>query len=165
MSKLSPLFEEIEKLLLVRYRDAAPTLTFGRGAKDIHASDSFPRVVWVPRQGAFSPIEKTTRKTRRITTRTLTILAHCWGADVDAASELVSEVVLALHRTAWGSLILDGEDWPEDAVTQAGVVATVGFSIRIPVEEPARDTVIPTATAWDTSDTIAGDGLLDAGET
>jgi hypothetical protein len=156
------LFDEIEGRLRPLYTDAP--LTFRRGTKTRAQNDAPPRIVWTMPQGTFEAADKGLRRNRRLITRVLNISAVCWGKDLDATEQLVHDLLVALHRTAWGSIAMVGEQWPDDADDEIGLVAVVTFAVKIPVEEPALRTVNVTGVDPDTTGTVQGDGNLDWGE-
>lgn len=164
MPRISALFDELEGKLaaLPAYKNQ---IVFRRGADERAQEDAPPRVTWVLGDGSFLPAEKRTRTTRRLITRRLQIAASCWGADLDAAEQLLHDLLWKLHESAWGSIEMVGETWPETQSMQMGVVGVLLFAVQIPVEEPARGTVIPTTEANDTTGSAQGDGYLDSGET
>lgn len=166
-ARLSALLDELEVSLRGTY---ASGITFGRSAKDLNANDAPPRIVWTYPTVAHGAAEKvripgvSRPSTRSILTRSVQVAAHCWGASLDGAEQLVHDLIAAAHNAAWGSVEFAGEDWPDESHADFGTVGIVRFVARIPVMQPALRTVVPTSLVLDSTGAVFGDRIIEAGE-
>lgn len=121
--------------------------TFKLGGEHIAAQDAPPRIVWVPKGGAFGPVDKGGTNPRPLKTRNLRVEVHCWGKDYEAAEDLVNRISAAAHSVASGSMSHDNELWPEgnEQLSALGRVIILSFTFRVPVTGRTYATVTPTA--------------------
>lgn len=165
--RLSALFDELEKRLGAAY---GGRLTFGRGAKALDQNDAPPRVVWLYPQAGHAPAQKVRDENNRrpleraILTRQVQVIAHCWGADLDATEQLVHDVIAATHGLAWGSVGFGGEQWQPSSNAELGEVALLTMSVDIPVMRRPLQAVTPTALALDITGAVPGDGVIEGNE-
>jgi hypothetical protein len=166
---LSALLEELESRLVTIY----PTISFGTGARDLAHQRALPSVVWVPTTAKHDAPRKSTNP-KNLRTRIRTIVAHCWAVadgddpdgrkSLDACDELVSNLIVALHKVAWGSVRTVGEDWIQPDEISHGHACLVTFEIETPVQDrPYVKAKIATIQA-DTVGSVAGDTNVDWGE-
>lgn len=165
-ARLSALIAELESGLKALPAYAAPNIpiTFGLGAKEVRTNGGPPRIIWVPTSAAHSAPGKDKANPRRCFTREVGVVAHCWGESLDATEQLVHDLIYRLHKSAWGSIQLGGEEWPDDAHVELGLVALVRFVAHVPVETKTYQTVVLTTVQKDTTGSTPGDGNIDWGE-
>jgi hypothetical protein len=171
VANVSALLAELEAVM----REVYPTITFGLGEKDLARNDSGPpRVVWIPTQVTHGPPRKEKSTERRILTRDVTVVAHCWAADTtspsplthyDACEKLVQDLLVKLHKSAWGSIRMGGEEWAQSSHADQGHAALLTFVASVPVEARTYQTVQITALQPDIAGSIAGDSQVDWAET
>ena len=161
---LTSLFAELEQGLTATFEAAGQKITFGIGAKEIARHDAPPRIIWVPADAQHSATEKSRTNPRQVLTRDVGIVAHCWGEDLDATEALVHALLYQRHKSTWGSITMRGEEWPEDAHVESGLVALVRFSVKVPVEAKALQRARISTIAKDTTGAAPGDRELQWGE-
>jgi hypothetical protein len=172
MPSVSTLLAELETLLRATY----PTITFGLGEKDLNRQDlPPPRVIWIPTTAKHATAEKQKTNPRRLMTREVTVVAHCWAADtanaptplthMDRCEALVHTLLTALHKAGWGTGIrLGGEDWLQSLHVDFGHAAVVTFMPQVPVFGTTYATVQPTQLQPETSGSTQGDKQVDWNE-
>lgn len=171
MPAVSTLLAELETKLKELY----PSIRFGLGEKDLARQDlAPPRIIWIPTTAKHTSAEKQKTNPRRLLTRAPSIVAHCWAADTsqdatpmthyDACEALVHNLIVALHKSAWGSIEMGGEEWGQSDHANHGHVALVTFIPKVPVVEQAYVTVQATQLQPQTVGSVAGDSNVDWGE-
>jgi hypothetical protein len=169
-ARVTALLSELETALKVIY----PTIGFGLGQKALaHQDTAPPRIVWIPTVAKHSAPEKNKTNPRRLITRAPTIVAHCWAFDpaqsdpkkhYDACEDLVSNLLVALHKSTWGSIEMGGEEWLQPDEISHGHAALVTFSVRSPVEDKTYQTVQLTQLQPNIVGSVAGDSNVDWSE-
>lgn len=170
-ARITALLEELEDALRLIY----PAITFGLGQKDLSRNDlAPPRVVWVPTVARHLPAEKRVTNPRSLLTRSPTIVAHCWAFDAsqqaspkkhfDACEDLVSNLLVRLHDSSWGSIEMGGEEWLQPDDISYGHAALVTFSVKSPVNATVYQTVQLTKLEPNIVGSVAGDTNVDWSE-
>lgn len=109
------------------------------GAQAIHAQDAPPRIVWVPGEEVIGPSEGQggdgVVNPRPLFTRRLSLHAHIWAVDIDAAELLINHLVAAVHDVAFGAYVAKSGTWLHNAadVTAHGVVYVLTLELKIPI--------------------------------
>lgn len=168
MAGIRTLLSEVEALLRIAY----PTLSVGFGASEVDWHGTPPRIVWIVTGAVHAAPEKPRTRMRSLLTRRVELVAHVWAADIDQLEALVDDTLVALYRTAHGSIDFAGEDWGEAEDAHHGKAAAVRFSVSAPVIERrftkadrALDQAVtigsPDTLDADTSTSAQGDGAID----
>lgn len=171
MSNLSELIAELEGKLRTLY----PTIGFGLGEKDLSRNDlGMPRIVWIPSGAKHEPPSKHATNPRRLLTRAVSVVAHCWAVDpsdnatpwshLDVCEALVHNLIVSLHETQWGSIEFGGEVWGQPDQIDFGHAALVTFIPKIPVAKQAYRTVQAKELAPEVRDVAPGDTFIDWSE-
>jgi hypothetical protein len=112
-----------------------------------------PRIVMVPVGGPggasrIGPAGSRSSNPRSLRERSVQIDFHCWGADFNAAEELLRGLIAALHSFAVGAYELAGETWPEGNADVAayGRLVVVHVVVRSPVLDQRESTGTITRT-------------------
>ncbi len=166
-ARVTALLAELETKLKLIY----PTIAFGLGQKDLAHQDSAPpRIVWIPTTAKHTAPEKRQTNPRELLTRVPTIVAHCWAFDAnnadpkkhfDACEDLVSNLLVSLHKSGWGSIEMGGEEWIQPDEVSFGHACLVTFSVKTPVQAKTYLTVQPTNLQPNTVGSVAGDSNVD----
>lgn len=161
---------EVEPILL----EHVPGITFGRGYKDLQLTSSPPRVVWVPCPGGAKPVNRPGGKPRQLVVRSLGLQAYCWGNSWTDSEELSTKVMAVLTVACMATISWGADQWPleneqlADWLTK-GQLSVVTCTIDVPVLELTTIRTPGTATAttikMQAVSPVAGDGLLQTGET
>lgn len=172
MPQLSALLDELEARLVAIYGDGK--IAFGLGKKELESNASAPpRITWVPLSAKHGAAVKTKANPRSLLTREITIVAHCWAVDhadsspkkqLDACESLVNNLCVVLHKAAWGSVVMGGEEWLQSDNADLGHVAYVTFTIQQPVADRVYQTVQPTILQPEVSGVAPGDNDVAWGE-
>jgi hypothetical protein len=172
MPSISTLLTELEAALRAIY----PTIAFGLGEKDLSRQDlAPPRIVWIPTTVKHGPAEKQRTNPRRLLTREVSIVAHCWAVDTssaptpllhyDACEAVVHNLLGAIHKAGWGTGIrLGGEEWMQSQHIDLGHAALVTFMPEVPVLAQVYATAQPTGLQPDAVGAVPGDQKIDWGE-
>jgi hypothetical protein len=131
------------------------------GALFLHENCAPPRVVWVPVRSSPGPLNQrqapaSSRSTapRQLGTRNLSVAAHIWGADPDAAEALLVNVHNAMRLSLGGSYAWTSEEWPQqdgDAIEQLGTLVIVVFELHVPIVEAGQAFSTPPNTLAQTT--------------
>lgn len=142
-------------------------LTHALGRRHVSEHASPPRVVWVPRAATPKPPVKSgfPSQARSVATRSLELVARCWGADVDAADAIAQAVLAAAHRRWHGRWAYLGEEWDTaDAQVELGELVAVRISVDLAVLDRTPTTATVTTSILSAAGT-RGDGILTPGDT
>lgn len=152
----------------VRSREAFAAVLFRTGAAALPLNDAPRRVVWVPLSEAGGPAPTTGGRRRQLRSVTARVEAHCWGGDVAEAAALRSALIDAFDRTVRGNFKFVGGRWPTEqraAHSDRGDVLVALFDVRFVVMEPERQRVTIDSVGFDNDGAVAGDGILETGDT
>lgn len=163
-ARIRPLLLELEEKLRAIYDADAPGISFGLGARDVEVHGSPPRIVWIPTTASHGAAEKQSTNPRRLLTRNVRVVAHCWGEDFDGTEQLVHDLLRAIHKSGWGSIALLGEEWVQPTNSDRGFVALVSFAPAVPVVDVTYRKVQPTKLEKETSGAAPGDGVIEWGD-
>jgi hypothetical protein len=171
MAVVSALLAELQTAL----RGIYPTIAFGLGEKDLARQDSAPpRIVWIPTTVTHAGASKQQTNPKSLITRKPSIVAHCWAHDpndhdplaqYDACEALVHNLLVQLHKSAHGSLAIDGEDWMTATHVDLGYAALVTFTPQVPVQARTYETVQLSKLEPNIVGSVAGDSNVDWSET
>lgn len=143
-------------------------LTWELGRRAVSKNASPPRVVWMPRGASpKGPVKSAfPSQARSVATRSMELLARCWGADVDATDAIVQALIAAAHRRWPGRSDYLGEEWDiADAQIELGELVVVRFTVDLAVLDRTPTTARVTSATFDPSAATRGDGLLNPGDT
>lgn len=158
-----------EALEIIRARLGVDAAAWLVGADKLaeHAATGFarPRYVWVPTEDRFGPPERTGGNPRQLLTRLAGLELHLWADTLADAEDRISAVIVAWLEVANTSAMIDRVNWHTDSAIGRGVPVTLAMRVKLPITRAARPTVQPQTVEPDTSDSSAGDGNLDWGET
>lgn len=172
-----PLISALLTQLEVALRSTYPKITFGLGEKDLDRQDlAPPRVVWILTTVKHAAADKQKTNPRRLLTREVSIIAHCWAADdasaatplthLDACEAMVHDLIVAIHRAGWGTGIrLDGEEWMQSKHINLGHAALVTFVPLVPVHSVTYGVAPkPLGLGPDIAGSLPGDQKIDWSE-
>jgi len=134
------------------------------GQRYLAEHDGPPRAVLVPSAGTFEAPIQYDADQLTVAMEWSTFAAHFWAVDVDAAREMERALAAYLQDRFPSCARLEGAAWPPNETVQDGELVIVRFAVQEPLVLAAPTTVTITATGFDTSGAVAGDGLLTAGE-
>lgn len=175
MSTTLALLLEIENGLRQTYEAQGRKISFGLGAKHLDNQElAPPRIVWIPTTTKHSAASKERTNPKAILTREVSIVAHCWAVDAsanrtpesnfDACEVLVKNLLVQLHKSAWGSIEMSGEEWVAPHHGDHGHAVLVTFVAKSPVQRTTYQTVQLVDVVAETANVAAGDSNVDWGE-
>lgn len=151
--------EEIQTRLLVLH----PRLRFRLHDRERATKGVPPEVAWVVSTGAYGPPTKARNNPRQLFTHSRKVAAFAWGGDFEEAEQLANNVVACAYRAAWGSFMPEGSEVVQPDWLSNGFAIRLDLSFDAPVLEVAKTVVVPTN--FQTTPGMAGDGVLEPGET
>lgn len=154
-----------------RLREVYSSIAFDYGQRGLARLDSAPpRIVWIPTAVAHAAPEKRRTNPRELLTRRRTVVAHCWAYDdtdptgLAETERLVANVIVAIHRSTWGSVEMLGEEWIQPDEVSLGHAALVSFAVKAPVQARPYTTVQLTKLQPDITGSVMGDTNIDWSE-
>lgn len=159
-SKLGQILDLIEADVLL----SIPDVKFERGTKHLNTLTAPSIVVWVHRRDSFAPGRQFSALERSRRTALTTVEAHCRGAQ-DALETIEFQLVLSALKIAQGSVDFGDADWIlPDSGGRDVEYCVLPMTFSIPVTEPVATTAVIDSVESDSSDAVAGDGVLECGE-
>ncbi len=139
--------KEITDVVQARFKTDGGIAAFAFGGEHIGEHGEPPRIIWVPRGGAFGPVDHGGRNPKPLKTRNIRVFAHIWGKDYEATEDLLNRLAAAAHTVAGGSIDFGSEDWSQqnEQFLAHGRVVIVDFTFRVPVTAPAQQTATITS--------------------
>jgi hypothetical protein len=165
--------QQLVALIQERVDDARAALetpltavTWLYGHRLLQGESALPRVCWVRTvdQGEV-PAQRVRHQTARMCLW-VEVVAHCFGADEEAAEVLRDEILVAAHQEAGTSFDVDRVrvEWDAPSWLTQGEYCAVTLTFLQPAQEPALTTVT-IATVDTDSDEAAPEGQLQCGDT
>jgi hypothetical protein len=158
-SKLMAIVEQMQASLAAAY----PEVSFNFGMRGLETQGTPPEIVWVPASRTFEASETFGTNPRALWTRRTRLSVYLWGADFGATEDLEDAVIRAAHAAAYGSYEIEGSNPEPGEWTQHGESIRLDLAFMIPVDRETWTTVVPIQFV--TTPGIAGDGVLEPGET
>lgn len=158
-----------DALEVIRARLAIDAAAWLVGADKLseHQATGFmrPRYVWVPTRDGFGPPERSGGSQRQVLTRFAGLELHLWADTLDDAETRINNVIVAWLAVANTSVVFDAITWHTDSAIGRGIPVVLGMRVKVPVTRASMPTVRPTTVEHDPSGAVAGDGILQTGET
>jgi len=149
-----------------------------RGTENLTKQDAPPRYVWVDKGERYTRTTTVGGNPRSLNDRHVTFDIHCWGASYDQAELLLLALITAVRTVMTANYeLMHGETLPT-TYENLGVVKRIEIAFIIPlplVTLPSTSggavtcdgdpTVTITSVAFDTSGAVAGNNVLETGDT
>jgi hypothetical protein len=160
--QLDTVIAEIEARVTAVY----PSVLFRRGEREFATNDFPPRVVWVYGGETYDAPEKSRDNPRSLATAVATLYAHIWGVSRESAIAIRQNIHVAAYHVAYGSFEPVGTSFEELEQRHAEYGASCRFEMqfRMPVPDATVPEVMITGFL-PAGDSVAGDGILQCGET
>lgn len=125
--------------------------TFGLGKSGLDASETFPRIVFIPRggqiDGRVTAGSDGVLAQRHLMTRHLQIDAHVWAENITAVEILAEQLVVAAKFMLGTSLKGVSEAWDTEGQISDGQVGVFSFTFEMPFASVPLRAVKPTTVA------------------
>lgn len=165
---IRPIYDRVAELI-----GSAVPMSFGMAEAAEHASA--PRIAFIPDTETIVGTTTLNANPLSLGDRHMVVKVWCWGIDFAQAERLYLTVHTAIRKAVHGRNFSVGTaQWGNTAKQENGVAVVIPITIHMPAPEQtlpwaatdkAAATVTITAVDQDKDAPVAGDGILESGDT